>query len=100
ESAHRGATARSVHRDKRIQQERNVVIRDIEVPLVGPGNPRKRVEIFDGWSFRIVDNNAVFAETCARNFFQWLTIRVIDNLVIELAANNEIDGVAGVESFF
>ena len=59
EGAQRRATARRVERNERIEQERDVVARDIEIALVSLGHPRQRIEVLDGGAFGIVDHLAV-----------------------------------------
>ena len=41
---------------KRVQQERNVVARDIQIALVDLGDPGQRVQVLDGRAFGIVDD--------------------------------------------
>ena len=97
EGAERRAAARGVERNERVEQERNVVARDIEIALVDLGDPGQRIEVFDGGAFGIVDDLAVLAEADAGQFFERLALGVIDDLVIELAAHHEIDGLVQVE---
>ena len=93
EGAHRRAAARGVERNERVEQERNVVARDVEIALVDLGDPGQRVQIFDGGAFGIVDDLAVLAEADAGQFFERLALGVVDDLMIELAAHHEIDGL-------
>ncbi len=62
ERAHRRAAARGVERNVRIQQERNVVAREIEIALVDLGDPGQLVQIFDDGAFGIVNDVAVLAK--------------------------------------
>ena len=48
----RRAAARGVQRDERIQQERDVVARDVEIALVDLGDPGQLVQILDGRRLR------------------------------------------------
>ena len=92
EGAQRRAAARGVERNERVQQERNVVARDVEIALVDLGDPGQRVQILDGRAFGVVDDAAVLAEADAGQLVERLALGVIDDLVIELAAHHEIDG--------
>ena len=67
-------------------------MRDIEIALVNLRDPRQRVEILDRRRFRIVDDLRRSCEKLAPgNFLERLAVGVIDDLIIEFAANDEID---------
>src|SRR6185312_17501018 len=100
EGAHGRTAARGIKREKRVQQERNVVARGVEVALVDFRDPGKLVELFDGRRLRVVDDLPVFAEAGAGDFFERLAVRVVADLVVEFAADDEVDGGAGVERLF
>src|SRR5271157_685045 len=100
ERAQRRASARSVHGNEWVQQERHVVARDVEIALVNPGHPRERIQVFDRRRFRVVDDGAVPAETHAGQLLQWLAVGVVHNLAIELPPHHEIDGFGAAQRFF
>ena len=52
----RRAAARGVERNERIQQERDVVARDVQIALVDLGDPGQRVQVLDGRAFGVVDD--------------------------------------------
>ena len=54
EGAQGRASARGVERNERVQQERDVVAGDIEIALVGLGDPGQRVQVLDGRAFGVV----------------------------------------------
>ena len=92
ERAHRRAAARGVERDERIQQERNVVAREVEIALVDLGDPGQLIQILDErrlpglWTML-----PSLAEADAGQLFERLALGVVGDLVIELAAHDEID---------
>ena len=47
EGTHGGTAARGVKRDEGIQQERDVVVGDVEIALVNFADPREFIEVFD-----------------------------------------------------
>ena len=100
EGAQRRAAARGVEGDERVQQERNVVARDVQIALVDLGHPGQRVQIFDGRPFRVVDHAAVLAEAHAGQLLERLALGVIGDLVIELAPHHEIDGLVRQQRLF
>src|ERR1700760_2801922 len=97
ESTHRRTAARGVHRDERVQQERNVVIPDVEIAIVNLRDPGERVEILDHRRIGIVYDGAVFPEARAGDFLERLAVRVIDDLIVEFLADDEIDGKTGTK---
>ena len=91
EGALRRAAARRVERDVRIQQERHVVPRDVEIALVNVGDVRQRVEILNLRRIGIVNDLAIFQERNAGNLLERLALGVVDDRVVEFLAANEID---------
>src|SRR6266849_3637709 len=91
ECAHGRADARGVERNKRIQQKWNVIARHIQIALIDLRHPGEFIEIFDDAAFRVIYDAAVLAKTHPRQFFERLAFGVIGDLVIELAAHDEID---------
>ena len=91
ERTHRRASARSVERDERIQQERNVVAPEIEIALVDLRDPRQLVQILDEAAFGIVDDLAVLAVADAGDLGQRRALGVSGDLMIELTADDEVD---------
>src|SRR5205807_3199651 len=63
--AKRRTASRCIEGDIRIQQERNVVLRDIEITLVNVGCKRQRIQIVKRRAIRVVNYAAVLAEACA-----------------------------------
>ena len=100
ERAHRRASARSVERKERIQQERDVVARDVQIALVDFRDPGQRVQILDDRPFGIVDDLAVLAIADARQFLERRALGVGDDLMIELAPHDEIDGAGRAQGLF
>src|SRR5580698_17690 len=99
EGTHGGASARGVEGDVRIQQERNVVAFEIKIAFVDFRYPRKLVEILDDRAFGIMNVLAVLAIADARQFAERSAFGVGDDLVIEFAANDEIDSGGRVQDF-
>ena len=62
-----------------MQQERNVVLRDIQVALVDVGDPGQRVEILDLRAVGIVHDLAVLAVADAENLFERLAVGEFDD---------------------
>ena len=101
ERAQRRTSARRIERYVRMQQERDVVVLDRQVALVDLGGKRQRVE-FGGLQRRprrVVDNFAVVPVAHARNLGKRLALRELDDRVVELAADDEVDLLAGQQAF-
>src|SRR4029077_12697412 len=62
ESTLRGAAARGVKRDERMEQERDIVAGDVEVALVHVSDMGQGVEVLNLRSVGIVDDFSVFQE--------------------------------------
>jgi hypothetical protein len=66
-----------VERDERVEQERDVVARDVQIALVGLGHPRQRVQVLD---------------------IEGLSLGKLDDREVELAAADEVECGTLVES--
>ena len=83
--------ARGVKRHIRIQQERNVVFRDVQIALVDLGDVGQRIQILNLRSVRIVDDLVVLQIRNAGNLLQRLPLGIIDDGEVEFLAANEIN---------
>ena len=98
EGALRRAAAGGVERDVGMQQEGDVVLGDVHVPLVDLGRPGHGVEVFDLRTVRGVLDDAVLVLVAdAEDLVQRLVVRELDDGEVELAAADEVDDVALVE---
>ena len=95
EGALRRTAARGVERDERIEQERHVVAARIDVALVNVDHIGQRVEVGHRRTVGIVNHRAIgTAIGGAQNFAERLAVGVLDGRVVELAAHDEVDGLA------
>jgi len=98
EGALRRAATGAVERDVGVQKERNVVLGDVEVPVIYLGGPGHLVELFRGnlRAVGIVQNLAgcrIFVGD-AQDLIERLAVGVLNYGEIELAAADEVDGGA------
>ncbi len=99
ERAHRRTAARGVEGNVRVQQERNVIPAEVQIALVDLRNPGQLVEILDVAAFRIVNVRAVLAVADAGKILERRALGVVGDLIIELAAHDEIDRLGRVQNF-
>jgi hypothetical protein len=78
-----------------IEQKRNVIAAEIQVALVYFAHPRQFVKVLDEPAFRIVNDGAVFAVADTGNVRQRRSLGECGDLMVELAADNEVDGRLG-----
>jgi hypothetical protein len=100
EGALRRAAARGVERDKRMQQERHVVLGDVEVAGVDLGRPGHLVELLrrDLRTVGIVLDDAVLVLVAdAEDLVQRLAVGKLHDGEVELAAADEVDRRALVQ---
>ena len=97
EGTHGRAAARGVEGNIRIQKKRDVVSLEIEIAFVDFRNPGKFIQILDDGAFGIVNVLAIGTIADSGQFAQRRAFRVGDDLVVEFAANDEIDGGGCVE---
>ena len=83
---------RRIERNIGIQQEWNVVARDVKVALVNVGHMRQGVQILDLGSIGIMDDLAVLSIGDTQDLIQRLANRVVNDRVVKFLAANEIDG--------
>src|SRR5262249_51706414 len=95
--AERRTAARRVKSHIRMKQEWNVVSLDREVAFVNLGRERQLIEIFrlKLRPRRVQMNTAIVSVTRTRNLTERLTLRELDDGVVEFARDNEIDFGAG-----
>ena len=96
----RGATARGVERYERVLQEGNVVAGEVQIALVDFRCPGKLVQILDQRPVRIMHEALALAEADAGDFFERLSFGIVNDLVIELSADDEIDGLGCAQALF
>src|ERR1700736_3421114 len=87
----RRTAARGVERDERLQQERDVVARDVEIALVNFSDVGQRVKILNLRSVGSVLDLSVLQEGNPGNLLERLALGVIHHLIVKLFAANEID---------
>ena len=100
ERALRRASARRIQRDERMQQERHVVLGDVQIAGVDLGGPGHLVELLGGdlRAIRIVLDHAVRVLVAdAEDLVQRLALGKLDDGEVELAAADEVDGRALVQ---
>ena len=80
-----------------MQEKRNVVAFDGEIALINVGGKRQRIELLglQHGTRRIVHGLAVFQIADVGDFRNGLAIGILDDGMIELAADHEIDVLAG-----
>ena len=82
-----------------MQQERHVVAGDVHVALVDLGGPGHGVEVFDLRAVGVVLDDAVCVLVAdAEDFVEGLAVGVLDDGEVELAAADEVEDFALVES--
>src|SRR5262249_3185759 len=99
EGALRRAPARGVQRYERIQQEWNVIARDVEVTLVYISNVGQGIEVFDLRTIGIVHDTSILPVGDAENLIERLTLRELYDRVVELFSANKVDGSTFVQCF-
>ncbi len=94
------AAAGGIQRDVRVQKEGNTVFGDVEIAVVDLGGPGHLVELFgaDLRAIGIVLVDAVGVLIAgAEDLVQRLAVGKLDDGEVELAADDEVDGLALVE---
>src|SRR6185437_6909490 len=86
ERALRGASARRIERDERIEQERHVIARDIEIALIDVGHIGQYVEVLNLRTIGIVHHAPVLPVRDPENLVERFALRKLDDRVIELLA--------------
>src|SRR6185312_13390411 len=93
-----GAAAGAVESNVGMEQEWDVVLRDVQVTLVDIGHPGHGIKILDLRPVGIVDDLTVFAVADAEDLIERLSVGELDDGEVELAAANEVDGGTLIES--
>src|SRR5208283_3642132 len=99
EGAHGWTAARSIQRDEWVQQERDVVVAEIEIAFVYLRCPGKLVQVLNHTRLWGINETSVFAKHDARYLFERLAQSIVPDLIVKLALYNKVDGLRGVETF-
>src|SRR5882724_180607 len=88
------AATRCIEREVRIEQERNVVLADVEVALVNVDHVGKGIQVLDRWTIWIVNALSVFQVRNSRDVGQQLPIRKLYRREVKFPAHDEVNGRA------
>jgi hypothetical protein len=86
----RAATG-SIKGNIRVKEIGNIILREIKIPLKNFANEREGIEVFDGWTVRIVNDTAILPETDAADFFDPLSPGKFGHGIVKFFPRNKIN---------
>ena len=86
-----------VKRDVRVEQERYVVTLYVQIAPINISHVGEGIQVFYLRTIRCVNHRSVVAVGDPQNLIQRLTLGKLHDRIIELAADDEIDVLAGIQ---